>query len=416
MYRISQASDFWFFTLEDSSMKLALPLPIPPLRKSLLVLSAALAWLPAVAQEAKPAAGTDLISILPRVAEAPALASTPIPEAKLETLARAAMAAPTAVNRQPWVFYAVTRPDRLAALDKQLGGQGRLAKAPAAVVVCGDLRKALSGKSQAFWIQDATAAAQNLRIAATALGFANASFSILPDDVKMEAVSTILSLPETQRPLLAIALGNPAAARPAPAPFWEPARLHWNGWTGRTGAAENPGVAPQGQQTALEVIQSRKSVRHFIPDKPVGDMELETVVRAAMAAPAWSGHRSGQFVVVTDRKLLDALKEKLPFAQMLGQAAAAIVVCGEPDQAAGPDLWIQDAAAAAENLLLAAEALGLGAVWTGVYPSENNVAAVREIIGLPKTVEPLCVIPIGHPVGDEKPKDKWQPANYIRVK
>jgi nitroreductase len=415
MYRISQASDFWFFTLEDSPMKPALPLLLPHLRKTLLAVCA-LAWLPLFAQEAKPAAGTDLISILPQVVEATALAATPVPEAKLETLARAAMAAPTAVNRQPWVFYAVTRPDRLAELDKQLGGNSRLAKAPAAFVVCGDLRKALSGKAQAFWIQDATAAAQNLRVAATALGFDTASFSILPDEAKMEAVSTILSLPEEQRPLLAIALGNPVAKdKPAAAPSWDPERLHWNGWPGRTGSAAT-GTAPTCKQTALEAIQSRKSVRHFIQGQAVSEKELETLVRAAMAAPSWSNRHPWQFVVITDRKLLDPLTAQLPFAKMLEQASAAIVVCGEPEKAAGPGLWIQDAAAATENLLLATESLGLGAVWTGVHPADNNVKIVRDILGLPKTVEPLCVIPIGHPKGDEQPKDKWQPANYIRVK
>ncbi len=396
-------------------MQPALPLLIPSLCKTLLA-AATLAWLPILAQESRPAAGTDLLSVLPRVADAPTLAATPISEAKLETLARAAMAAPTAVNRQPWAFYAVTRPDLLARLDKPLDGKSRLAKAAAVMVVCGDLKKALSGKSQAFWIQDAAAAAQNLRIAATALGFETASFSILPDEARSDSVSTILSLPEEQRPLLAIALGNPPAARPAPAAFWEPARLHWNSWTGRTGAAAHSGPAPVGKLTALAAIEKRKSVRHFIPNQPVSDNELETLVRAALAAPSWDNRHPCQFVIVTDRKLLDALKGKLPFAQMLEPAAAAVVVCGEPDKAAGPELWVQDAAAAAENLLLATEALELGAVWTGVHPSENNVAAVREILGLPKTIVPLCVIPIGHPVGDEPPKNKWQPANYLLMK
>jgi len=98
---------------------------------------------------------------------------------------------------------------------------------------------------------------------------------------------------------------------------------------------------------------------------------------------------------------------------MLDKAGAAIVVCGVPekDSRISPKFWIADCCAAAENILLAVHGLGLGAVWTAVYPDEEKIAAVREILKIPKEIIPLNVIPIGVPVGDERPKDKFKKEN-----
>ena len=98
---------------------------------------------------------------------------------------------------------------------------------------------------------------------------------------------------------------------------------------------------------------------------------------------------------------------------MLRQAPLAIVVCGETTWFEGREnpYWQQDCSAATENLLLAAEALGLGAVWTGVYPNTQLAEPLGEFLGLPETVQPLCAIPIGHHDGTTKPRDKWKPEN-----
>ena len=81
---------------------------------------------------------------------------------------------------------------------------------------------------------------------------------------------------------------------------------------------------------------------------------------------------------------------------------------------ASGDWWVMDASAASENLLLAAHAVGLGAVWTGVYPRSERVKAVRTILGLPESVVPLNVIPIGYPAETPEPKQKWNPGNIRR--
>ena len=162
----------------------------------------------------------------------------------------------------------------------------------------------------------------------------------------------------------------------------------------------------------LENIHNRKSVRQYTSE-PVSAEDIETMLRAAMAAPTAVNYQPWRFVVVSERAELDAMAEVLPFARMLKQAPLAIVVCGETKWFDGNEnpFWQQDCSAATQNLLLAAEALGLGAVWTGVYPDLQRAAQLSEFLGLPSDVQPLCAIPIGHHDGTTQPKDKWKPEN-----
>ena len=162
----------------------------------------------------------------------------------------------------------------------------------------------------------------------------------------------------------------------------------------------------------LENIHNRKSVRQYTSE-PVSQEHIETMLKAAMAAPTAVNYQPWRFVVVTDRAQLDEMAELLPYAKMLKQAPLAIVVCGETVWMGGNEnpYWQQDCAAATQNLLLAAEALGLGAVWTGVYPNETLYPKLHDFLNMPPEVQPFCAIPIGHPAGDDKPKDKWKPEN-----
>ena len=168
------------------------------------------------------------------------------------------------------------------------------------------------------------------------------------------------------------------------------------------------------REAVLENIANRKSVRSYTAE-PVSDADIETLLRAAMAAPSAMNRQPWAFIVVKDRDSLDLLASKLRYAKMLSQAPLAIVVCAETmltlkDGSVVENMfWEHDASAATENLLLAAEALGLGAVWTAASDPERS-AIVCETLGITGTVKPLCVVPIGHPANpDEQPKDKWKP-------
>lgn len=172
--------------------------------------------------------------------------------------------------------------------------------------------------------------------------------------------------------------------------------------------------APETANAALDNIFARKSVRSYTSEA-VSDADIETMLRAAMAAPSAMNRQPWEFVVLKDRNTLDSLSTKLKYAKMLADAPLAIVVCAETimvnrdDQKVENMFWQQDASAATENLLLAAEALGLGAVWTACYPDMVRAQAVKDAVGMPETVFPLCVVVIGHPAGNDLPKDKWKP-------
>ena len=107
------------------------------------------------------------------------------------------------------------------------------------------------------------------------------------------------------------------------------------------------------------------------------------------------------FVVVTDKTKLKAIQQY--------ESPLAIVVCG--DTMKGKDLWIADASLASENILLTAHALGLGAVWTAVYPREETIQNVRKTLQLPDHPIPVNTIIIGYPTADPQVKDKWNPEN-----
>jgi nitroreductase len=162
------------------------------------------------------------------------------------------------------------------------------------------------------------------------------------------------------------------------------------------------------KDATLSVIHSRKSVRNFISDKIVPRETLDTIVRAGMAAASAVNLQPWQFVVIDDRTVMDSLAAGLPYAKMLYHASAAIIVCGDSTVKAGEfAFWEHDCSLASGNILLAVEAMGLGAVWTAVHPDAARVSTVRNLLHLPENIIPLNVIPIGYPTGQDKPKDKY---------
>ena len=163
-------------------------------------------------------------------------------------------------------------------------------------------------------------------------------------------------------------------------------------------------------QGALDNIFERKSVRSYT-DQPVSQEQVETILKAAMAAPSGMNAQPWRFVVVREQATKDKLA--IGFNKMIAKAPVVIIVCGKTTGAVGKENrnWTADCAAATENLLLAAEAIGLGAVWTACYPYEERMGTTIEALGLPDDVKPYCIVPVGYPGGNLKPKDKWKPSN-----
>ncbi|WP_462337274.1 nitroreductase family protein [Phocaeicola barnesiae] len=163
-------------------------------------------------------------------------------------------------------------------------------------------------------------------------------------------------------------------------------------------------VSSSDTEAVLQNILQRKSVRSYRSDMPVEKEKVENLLRAGMAAPSGKDKRPWEFIVVDERELLDSLAAHLPYAKMLASAPMAIVVCGDETKS---DYWYLDCSAVAENILLAAEAQGLGAVWTATYPYRERMEVVSRFLHTPSQVKSLCVIPVGYPMGGQEPKDKW---------
>lgn len=175
--------------------------------------------------------------------------------------------------------------------------------------------------------------------------------------------------------------------------------------------------ASNAREVVYDNILARKSVRNFTAE-PILQSAVDTLLRAAMAAPSGRDMRPWKFVVIDARPVLDSLAAALPYAKMLTTAPAAIVVCGDlsvvDDQGQPSGNWTFDCSAATENLLLCAESMGLGAVWTGVYPYEERVASVAAVLGLPDYIIPFSLVPVGHPAAPVRPKDKFVAGNVHR--
>ncbi|MBN2224610.1 MAG: nitroreductase family protein [Deltaproteobacteria bacterium] len=145
---------------------------------------------------------------------------------------------------------------------------------------------------------------------------------------------------------------------------------------------------------ALEAILTRRSIRKYKND-PVDEVTIRMLLAAAMSAPSARNQQCWRFVVVTDRPTLEALATVHPYAKTLKEEPLAVLVCGDLDAEQTPDFWVQDCAAATQNLLVAANALGLGTVWLGCHPRADRVRGIQELLGIPKTVVPLSLVAVG---------------------
>ena len=159
---------------------------------------------------------------------------------------------------------------------------------------------------------------------------------------------------------------------------------------------------------AMETLLTRRSIRHFTA-QVVPESTLQAILEAAMSAPSAVNEQPWQFVVVNDQQVMQDLHKLHPYSDPLNTAAVAILVCGDLSRQLAKGFWVQDCAAATENLLLAAHAQGLGAVWMGVYPDEARAEKLRRLFCLPDTIMPFSLIAVGHPAEQVPPAQRFDP-------
>jgi len=165
---------------------------------------------------------------------------------------------------------------------------------------------------------------------------------------------------------------------------------------------------------ALEAILTRRSIRQYQPGRTVPPGTVEALLRAAMAAPSARNLRPCEYLVVEDRALLDRLAKVHPYGRMLAQASLAVVLCADPERQPLEGYWLQDLSAATENLLLAAHALGLGAVWLGVQPRPEREGALRALLAIPEPFRIGMMVAVGYPAEEKAAMDRYEPHRIHR--
>jgi nitroreductase len=160
----------------------------------------------------------------------------------------------------------------------------------------------------------------------------------------------------------------------------------------------------------LQFIFSRRSIRKY-QDKEVGDQVINDLLEAAMAAPSAVKKDPWHFIVIRQRQTLDKMVAFMPNAQMLKQATAAFVVCGDITKAHDQQesYMLQDLSAAVENILLGANAMGIGTCWLGVHPRTDRMNNIRKLFKLPDNIIPMCGIAIGWPAEELKARTRFNP-------
>ena len=156
---------------------------------------------------------------------------------------------------------------------------------------------------------------------------------------------------------------------------------------------------------AVETILSRRSIRQY-SQTPITDAQLQQILAAAQAGPTAVNAQDWFFIVVRDKETLAKMAEiNGQAAHMLPSADVGILVCGDK-QRSHIDYWVVDASIAAQNICLAAHALGLGAVWLGTWPQEHKVAGQAALFSLPEHVVPHSIIAIGNIAEDAMPRER----------
>ena len=158
----------------------------------------------------------------------------------------------------------------------------------------------------------------------------------------------------------------------------------------------------------LSNIFSRRSIRKYT-DKEVSNEDIITIIKSGMQAPSAVNKQPWHFIVFDNMEIIEKIIEVHPNAAMLKDASKAILVCGDEELAHAPEYISCDCSAATQNMLLAAHALGIGAVWVGIYPRRQRITTIKEIFKLPGNIKPFSIISLGFPAENKEIANRFKP-------
>mgnify|MGYP001050672531 CR=1 FL=1 len=157
---------------------------------------------------------------------------------------------------------------------------------------------------------------------------------------------------------------------------------------------------------AITAIKTRRSIRKFTGEK-IGESELRTILETGFLAPSAHNFQPWEYIVVRDEEMLQRIADIHPYGKMLPQAGCGIIVCGNQNKQELMGFLVEDCAASIENMLIAVNSLGLGAVWCGIYPVENLVKSFEKTFDIPKHIIPIGIIALGHPAEEKEAADRY---------
>jgi nitroreductase len=156
----------------------------------------------------------------------------------------------------------------------------------------------------------------------------------------------------------------------------------------------------------LETIMTRRSIRKFT-GVPIDKEKEEKILRAGFQAPSAHDYQPWEYIVIRDMTVLKSISSFHPYAKMLENAGFAIMVCGDVNKQKSMGFLVADCSASIQNMLLAAHGIGLGAVWCGIYGSDNLVDKAKEVLNLPSYIVPIGLVVIGNKDAEKEPKNRY---------
>ncbi len=156
----------------------------------------------------------------------------------------------------------------------------------------------------------------------------------------------------------------------------------------------------------FEALYKRRSIRQYT-SALIEKEKIDTMLKAAMYAPSAMDYRPWEFIVIDDQKILPEIQKIITHAEMLKQAKSGILICGDLEKEKFIEYNVMNSSAAAQNILLAAHGMGLGAVWIAIYPNEEVIKSIKKLFKLPDHIIPVALISLGYPAEEKQTEERY---------
>jgi nitroreductase len=156
-----------------------------------------------------------------------------------------------------------------------------------------------------------------------------------------------------------------------------------------------------------EALLNRRSIRKY-KDQEIGKFEMDKILKAAMYAPSAMNLQAWQFIVIDDKEILVDTIKSIPYAEMLRQSGAAIIVCGDSSVEKNESWLLQNCSAAIQNILLSSHGLGIGSCWIAIHGMEDVYKNIKAQFALPENIVPVSLISLGYPDEEVKTEERFK--------